>query len=124
MLRALLLAAACSLAGCSQIVNLSPVQSNPDMLSPQRADRVEVFNRTTPPDRPYSKYVLLETKATGIPSRDAAALRAKGGAAGPGLGLSLVRDITRMHGGDVKMQSRLGEGTSVTIILPRSGPAD
>lgn len=47
---------------------------------------------------------------------------AHGTAAGPGLGLSLVRDITRMHGGDVKLESRLGEGTSVTITLPRSGP--
>ncbi len=58
------------------------------------------------------------------PFQRSATSNAKGGAAGPGLGLPLVRDITRMHGGDVKMLSRLGEGTSVTIVLPRAGPAD
>jgi len=58
------------------------------------------------------------------PFQRSATSNAKGGAAGPGLGLPLVRDITRMHGGDVKMLSRLGEGTSVTIVLPRSGPSD
>lgn len=57
------------------------------------------------------------------PFQRSATTTAKGAAAGPGLGLSLVRDITRMHGGDVRLQSVVGEGTEVSIILPRSGPA-
>lgn len=82
MLRPLLVAAVCLLSGCAQIVNLSPVSGNPDALAPQRADLVEVFNRTTPPNRPYSKYVLLETTSSGVPSRDSTALRAKAGEVG------------------------------------------
>lgn len=58
------------------------------------------------------------------PFQRSATTTARGSAAGPGLGLSLVRDITRMHGGDIRMNSRLGEGTAMTIILPRSGPSD
>jgi len=37
---------------------------------------------------------------------------------GTGLGLSIVKNIAEQHGGNVSIQSRLGEGTSFTIILP------
>lgn len=57
------------------------------------------------------------------PFARSATTTAQGTAAGPGLGLSIVRDITRLHGGDVRMQSRVGEGTEVAITLPRTGPA-
>ncbi|HEX7886524.1 MAG TPA: HAMP domain-containing sensor histidine kinase, partial [Phenylobacterium sp.] len=39
-------------------------------------------------------------------------------AAGSGLGLSLVRAFARLHGGDMSVESSVGEGTSVTIRLP------
>mgnify|MGYP000004325916 CR=1 FL=1 len=58
------------------------------------------------------------------PFQRSATTTAKGAAAGPGLGLSIVRDITRLHGGDVRLQSQVGEGTEVSITLPRSGPAN
>jgi len=35
-----------------------------------------------------------------------------------GLGLSLAKNIVAMHGGDVDVQSTLGEGTIVTITIP------
>ncbi|MBS0360033.1 MAG: HAMP domain-containing histidine kinase [Proteobacteria bacterium] len=38
--------------------------------------------------------------------------------AGSGLGLSLVRAFARLHGGDMTMESTLGEGTTVTVRLP------
>jgi cell cycle sensor histidine kinase DivJ len=38
--------------------------------------------------------------------------------AGSGLGLSLVRAFARLHGGEMIMQSALGEGTTVTVRLP------
>ncbi len=82
MHRPLLLAAVCLLPGCSQIVNLSPVSAPADALRPQRADSVEVFNHTTPPDRPYSKYVLLQTAPLESATQTSAALRAKGGETG------------------------------------------
>jgi cell cycle sensor histidine kinase DivJ len=37
---------------------------------------------------------------------------------GTGLGLSLVRSLTELHGGSMSIESRLGEGTSVTVRMP------
>jgi two-component system, cell cycle sensor histidine kinase DivJ len=39
-------------------------------------------------------------------------------AQGTGLGLSLVRAFAELHGGEMVMESELGEGTSVTVRLP------
>jgi PAS domain S-box-containing protein len=39
---------------------------------------------------------------------------------GTGLGLSQVYGFARQNGGDVQVASKLGEGTTVTIYLPRS----
>ena len=37
---------------------------------------------------------------------------------GTGLGLSLVRAFAELHGGEMIIESRLGEGTTVTVRLP------
>ena len=39
-------------------------------------------------------------------------------AKGTGLGLSLVRGLAELHGGEMIIESTLGEGTSVTVRLP------
>lgn len=39
---------------------------------------------------------------------------------GTGLGLSLSHDIIKNHGGDIQVESKLGEGTAFTIQLPIS----
>lgn len=39
--------------------------------------------------------------------------------AGTGLGLTIVRSIVEAHGGVVSLESTLGEGTSVCVLLPR-----
>jgi heavy metal sensor kinase len=39
--------------------------------------------------------------------------------AGFGLGLSIVRDIARQHGGNVEASSVAGKGTTFTVTLPR-----
>jgi cell cycle sensor histidine kinase DivJ len=39
-------------------------------------------------------------------------------AQGTGLGLSLVRAFAELHGGEMAIESRLGEGTAVTVRLP------
>jgi two-component system heavy metal sensor histidine kinase CusS len=39
---------------------------------------------------------------------------------GSGLGLSIMRQIVLLHGGDVKIQSEVGVGTTVLLILPSS----
>jgi two-component system, cell cycle sensor histidine kinase DivJ len=43
---------------------------------------------------------------------------AAGRALGTGLGLSLVRGLAELHGGEMILESRLGAGTSVTVRLP------
>src|SRR5262249_52371491 len=40
---------------------------------------------------------------------------------GTGLGLLLVKRCTELHGGQVQLRSRIGEGTTVTITLPIFG---
>ncbi len=39
---------------------------------------------------------------------------------GTGLGLSLVKSVTEMHGGTVTLTSTLGKGTSITVHFPSS----
>jgi cell cycle sensor histidine kinase DivJ len=34
------------------------------------------------------------------------------------LGLSIVKGLVALHGGDMEIASRIGEGTSITIRLP------
>ena len=43
---------------------------------------------------------------------------ARGRALGTGLGLSLVRGLSELHGGEMILESRLGAGTSVTVRMP------
>jgi signal transduction histidine kinase len=40
---------------------------------------------------------------------------------GTGLGLAAVRSVVERHGGDIDVQSALGEGTRVTLWLPAAG---
>lgn len=39
---------------------------------------------------------------------------------GTGLGLAIVKHLTKLHGGEINVQSKLGEGTKFTISLPNS----
>ncbi|MFL5353615.1 ATP-binding protein [Archangium sp.] len=39
-----------------------------------------------------------------------------------GLGLYIVRQVARAHGGEVEVHSARGEGTTFTVRLPRGGP--
>ena len=52
---------------------------------------------------------------------DTARTRAAGGT---GLGLAIVASLVQAHSGTVDLVSAPGEGTVVTVRLPRSGPAD
>jgi two-component system OmpR family sensor kinase/two-component system sensor histidine kinase BaeS len=42
---------------------------------------------------------------------------------GSGLGLTIARNLVTAHGGEITAASRVGEGTTVTVVLPRA-PAE
>ncbi len=39
---------------------------------------------------------------------------------GTGLGLSIARQIAESHGGEIQVSSRIGEGSTFTILIPRN----
>ena len=38
---------------------------------------------------------------------------------GTGLGLSIVKHAVQYHGGEILLQSEIGNGTIVTVVIPK-----
>ncbi|NBC32637.1 MAG: DUF3365 domain-containing protein [Alphaproteobacteria bacterium] len=53
-----------------------------------------------------------------LPFERASNAYVKSGDGGTGLGLALVRQLMQLHGGDLAIDSRSGEGTTVTLTFP------
>ena len=81
-----------------------------------------------------AKHVTLEVEDTGvgIPPDEMPRLfdrfhRVEGSASrsheGTGIGLSLVRELVELHGGEVEVDSRMHEGSTFTVTLPRTSVA-
>ncbi len=43
---------------------------------------------------------------------------------GTGLGMAIVKKIMDLHGGEVEIESALGAGTTVRLVIPRAAPFD
>jgi len=87
----------------------------------------EVMIRTgvTEDGRPY---LQVNDTGPGIPAHEIpiimenfgrGSLAVKLAEQGTGLGLPIVRGLVAMHGGEFKIESREGEGTSVTVTFPK-----
>ena len=46
--------------------------------------------------------------------------RATGGA---GIGLTIVKELVRAHGGQITVESTVGQGSVFRVVFPRRGPA-
>ncbi|WP_433934228.1 ATP-binding protein [Sorangium cellulosum] len=72
--------------------------------------------------------LAVRDTGTGVPERELPCLferfhRVQGARSrtheGSGIGLALVHELVRLHGGSIRAESRLGEGTAFTIAIPR-----
>jgi len=83
-----------------------------------------------PPRLPPGDYIRLTVVDTGEGMHEATRLKAmepffttKGVGKGTGLGLSMVHGLTAQSGGAVDIASRVGQGTVITLWLPRASGA-
>jgi signal transduction histidine kinase len=80
-----------------------------------------------PADLPAGEYIVVSVSDTGTGMSDDVRAKAfepffttKPEGKGSGLGLSMVLGVARQSGGDVRIKSRAGEGTSIEVYLPRT----
>jgi signal transduction histidine kinase len=65
--------------------------------------------------------VEIEDNGTGIPAQDLGRIFSPFYSTkqnGTGLGLSIAWKIIKAHGGDIRAESKVGQGTKFTIVLP------
>jgi PAS domain S-box-containing protein len=85
---------------------------------PADGGRIDILSRVTD----YEVTLTIRDHGTGIPPEIMGSLFEPYHStkkSGSGLGLLIVRRILREHGGEIEIESTKGEGTTVTISLPR-----
>lgn len=85
-------------------------------------DRGEILIKTSNPDEDHIKFEIADN-GTGISPDDIPHIfepffSAKEKVSGIGLGLAIVHGIVQNHEGKVEVNSELGKGTTISIILP------
>ena len=93
--------------------------------------RVECAERSDGTGDPDTMFLRVSDTGVGIPREKLAEIfdpfiqvdmSAAGRKGGTGLGLAISRDLTRGMGGDLRVRSTVGAGTTFTVALPRAGP--
>jgi len=73
-------------------------------------------------DSPWSCFASAEVLPRIFDLFTQAEFTGEGGKEGLGIGLSVVKDITRLHGGSVQMRSDgIGKGSEFAVRLPLAG---
>lgn len=74
--------------------------------------------------------ILVQDQGAGVAPEDVPHLferffraRSADGASGSGLGLAIARNLARLHGGDITLQSATKRGSTFTLNLPTAGAA-
>lgn len=97
----------------------TPKGSRIDVSTQQRENRVEICVRDNGPGIPEADLPHIFERFYRV---DKGRSRDKGGT---GLGLSIVKHIVQLHGGQVRVESKLGQGTAFYFTIPvRSTSAD
>jgi signal transduction histidine kinase len=90
-----------------------------DAMAPE-GGVLEIHTRR--PDRQHIELIVSDS-GSGIPEEVMSNLftpffTTKPPGKGTGLGLSIIYGIVKMHRGDIRVKSKLGEGTTFTVLLP------
>jgi PAS domain S-box-containing protein len=122
-------------------VSTEPVDVDPGKLAIVLANLVSNAIRHTPPGGRVTLAAAADDGVTRITVRDTGegitteqaerllepgssrALGTGGGRGQHGLGLSIAREIVLQHGGELSVQSAVGQGSEFTVVLPRPRPS-
>jgi len=114
---------------------LGPVEVDAKLLEIVIWQLVDNAAKFSPPDAPIviragqengSVFVAVADRGPGVSEADKAGMferfyrgrEARKRIPGTGMGLAIARDIIRAHGGDIHVNSRLGEGCEVVFSIP------
>ncbi|HEX6547684.1 MAG TPA: sensor histidine kinase, partial [Candidatus Dormibacteraeota bacterium] len=100
----------------SNAVKYSPPGSEVEVSVSVKADRVGVAVRDHGVGIAPADLKRLFTRFGRIVNRETEHIT------GTGLGLFLSRELARMHGGDIRVQSAPGQGSTFTLELPAARP--
>lgn len=124
-----------------QLDSVPPIYGDRSRLTQVLENLVTNAVKFTPPEgriaialRSHGRWAQMAVSDTGvgIPPKDRDRLFEKFsqlkvpaslGARGTGLGLTIVKEVTHLHGGSVRVDSKPGRGTTFTVLLPLYNPA-
>ena len=112
-------------SGKGTLVSVRLTRGDP-LLIPRPGPRTEVegspFSRQPEPQPRSSARIAVADQGPGISPEDLPDLYTPffgaGKGNGAGLGLVITREIVQQHGGELRVDSRPGQGTTFTVLLP------